>query len=96
MATLVYVAVYGRIGFQAVATIQICNTVNQLFMVVTFGLSSAAAVMIGNSIGAGKEGLAKDYAQKFSGLAIVVGIVLGAILALTSPLILNFLMFLIL
>jgi Na+-driven multidrug efflux pump len=46
--------------------------------------------MIGNSIGAGKEGLAKDYAQKFSGLAIVVGIVLGAILALTSPLILNF------
>ena len=90
LATLVYVAVYGRIGFQAVATIQICNTVNQLFMVVTFGLSSAAAVMIGNSIGAGKEGLAKDYAQKFSGLAIVVGIVLGAILALTSPLILNF------
>lgn len=90
LASLVYVAVYGRIGFQAVATIQICNTVNNLFMVVTFGLSSAAAVMIGNSIGAGEEWLSKDYAKKFSGLAIVVGIAMGAILALTSPLILNF------
>lgn len=90
LASLVYIAVYGRMGTQAVATIQICNTVNNLFMVVTFGLSSAAAVMIGNSIGAGKEDMGKEYAKKFSGLAIVVGVALGAILAITSPVILNF------
>ncbi|NLT94570.1 MAG: MATE family efflux transporter [Clostridia bacterium] len=89
LASLVYVAVYGRMGIQAVATIQICNTVNNLFMVVIFGLSSAAAVMVGNSIGAGEEWQGKKYAERFCLLSIAVGILLGILLALFTPLILN-------
>lgn len=89
LASLVYVAVYGRMGTQAVAAIQICNTINNLFMVVIFGLSSAAAVMVGNSIGAGEEWLSKNYAKRFSILSVVVGIGLGLLLAVTSPLILS-------
>jgi putative MATE family efflux protein len=90
LASLVYVAVYGRMGTQEVAAIQICNTVNNLFMVVIFGLSSAAAVMIGNSIGAEKEWLGEKYAWKFSRLSIGVGIVLGVLVAAASPTILVF------
>jgi putative MATE family efflux protein len=90
LASLAYVAVYGRMGTQAVATIQICNTINNLFIVVIFGLSSAAAVMIGNSIGAGKEWLAKIYAKKFSVLAVKVGLVLGLLIAIAAPLMLTF------
>ncbi|NLZ94047.1 MAG: MATE family efflux transporter, partial [Firmicutes bacterium] len=89
LASLVYVAVYGRMGTQAVAAIQICNTINSLFMVVTFGMSSAAAVMVGHNIGAGKECIARDYAKRFTILAVLMGIALGVLLALTSPLILN-------
>ncbi|HBE78143.1 MAG TPA: MATE family efflux transporter [Firmicutes bacterium] len=89
LASLVYAAVYGRMGTQAVAVIQICNTVNNLFLVAIFGLSSAAAVMIGNSIGAGKEELGKRYAKRFSIIGVALGIILGALLALTSPLVLN-------
>lgn len=89
LASLVYIAVYGRMGIQAVAAIQICNTINNLFMVVTFGLSSAAAVMIGNSIGAGEEDLGKKYAGRFCFLSLLVGIVLGILLALCTPLILK-------
>lgn len=90
LASLVYVAVYGRMGTQDVAAIQICNTINNLFMVVIFGMSSAAAVMIGNSIGAGKEWLGRKYATKFSILSVEVGIVLGLLIAITSPAMLGF------
>lgn len=89
-ASLVYSVVYGRMGTQAVASIQICNTISNLFMVAVFGMSSAAAVMVGNSIGAGDEKISRDYAKKFSILSVVVGIILGLFLAVTSPLILNF------
>ena len=89
LASLVYAAVYGRMGTQAVAVIQICNTVNNLFLVVIFGLSSAAAVMVGNSIGAGKESVGKSYAERFSLLSVALGILLGVLLALTSPAVLS-------
>lgn len=89
LASLVYAAVYGRMGTQAVAVVQICNTVNNLFLVVIFGLSSAAAVMVGNSIGAGKESVGKIYAGRFSLLAVALGILLGVLLALTSPAVLG-------
>lgn len=89
LGTMVYTAVYGRMGTQAVAAVQICNTISNLFMVAIFGMSSAAAVMIGHSIGAGKYELGKDYARRFSILAVVAGIGLGLSLAAVSPLILN-------
>ncbi|NLW56510.1 MAG: MATE family efflux transporter [Firmicutes bacterium] len=89
LASLVYSMVYGRMGTQAVASIQICNTINNLFLVILFGLSNAAAVMIGNSVGAGKAELAKGYAKNFVRLSVLVGIGLGLLLALTSPFILR-------
>ncbi|MPW24312.1 MATE family efflux transporter [Alkalibaculum sp. M08DMB] len=90
LASLVYIAVYGRMGTQAVAAIQICNTVNNLFMVVAFGLSSAASVMIGNSIGQENENQTKEYAKNFIGVSLLVSIFLGVILAVASPYILGF------
>lgn len=90
LASLVYVAVYGRMGTQAIAAIQICNTVNNLFMVVIIGLSSAAAVMVGNSIGEGKEWQSNEYARKFSLISIMVGIFLGLVLMAVAPRLLSF------
>ncbi|MDR7855256.1 MATE family efflux transporter [Tissierella sp.] len=89
MASLIYSVVYGRMGTGATAAIQICNTVSNMFMVVTFGMASASAIMIGNSIGEGKEEQTIDYAKKFMGISSFVSIILGLSLALTSPLILD-------
>lgn len=89
LASMVYSMVYGRMGTPAVASIQICNTITNLFMVVFFGMSNAAAVMVGNSIGAAKTKLAKDDANIFIRLSVLVGICLGLLLALTSPSILS-------
>ncbi|NLP37706.1 MAG: MATE family efflux transporter [Firmicutes bacterium] len=89
LASIVYVAVYGRMGSQAVAAVQIGNTINNLFMIVIFGLSAAASVMIGNSIGAGQEELSLEYARKSISLSLFAGITLGAALAISSPFIIK-------
>ena len=89
MASLIYSVVYGRMGTGATAAIQICNTVSNMFMVVTFGMASASAIMIGKSIGEGKEDQTIDYAKKFMVISSFVSIILGLSLALTSPLILD-------
>lgn len=85
LASLVYSGVYGRMGTQAMAAIQICNTITNLFMVVFFGMASAASVMVGNSIGAGEEAQGMDYAKRFSLLSAAAGIVLGLFLSWTCP-----------
>ena len=89
MASLIYSVVYGRMGTGATAAIQICNTVNNMFMVVTFGMASASAIMVGNSIGEGKEDQAIDLAKKFMAVSFLVSIILGLSLALTAPRILD-------
>lgn len=88
VASLIYSVVYGRMGTGATAAVQICNTVSNMFMVVTFGMASASAIMVGNSIGEGKEKQTIDYAKKFMVLSLYLSIILGLILALTAPLIL--------
>lgn len=90
LASLVYIAVYGRLGTQALAAIQIVSTVNNLFMVVAFGLASAAAVLIGNSIGAGQIGQVHSYTRKFMVFSVEVSMLIGIVLAVTSPIILSF------
>ncbi|NLZ50013.1 MAG: MATE family efflux transporter [Clostridiales bacterium] len=89
LASLIYSFVYGHMGTGATAAIQICNTVNNMFMVVTFGMASASVVMIGNSIGEGKEDQTISYAKKFMIISLYVSILLGVILALTAPLIIE-------
>lgn len=89
MASLIYSVVYGRMGTGATAAVQICNTVSNMFMVVIFGMASASAIMVGNSIGEGKEDQTIDYAAKFMKISFFLSIILGLSLALTSPLILN-------
>lgn len=88
-ASLVYAAVFGRMGMQAVAVIQIVNTITNLFLITIFGIANAAAVMVGNSVGAGKARQAGLYARKFVVLSIVAGVFLGSLLAVFAPYILR-------
>ena len=80
-----YALVYARIGTDAVAAVMISNTVNNLFMVVGFGLGNASAVMLGNALGAGEIKRAIEYNKKFLALSILLGIVIGGLITLTAP-----------
>lgn len=82
-----YALVYARIGTDAVAAVMITNTVNNIFMVVGFGLGNASSVMLGNTLGAGEISKAIDYNKKFLSLSIFVGVIVGGLIVLLAPLI---------
>lgn len=89
VGTMLYVRAYGHIGTHAIAASQICNTVQNLFMVACFSLASSSLVMIGNQIGAGRREQAMIYSRRFSKLALLVGLILGIAVALSAPAILT-------
>ncbi|KYH34761.1 multidrug resistance protein MdtK [Clostridium tepidiprofundi DSM 19306] len=89
LGTSLYSAAYARIGTEAIASVQIANTVQSLFMIVSMGIANACAIMIGNKIGADKREEAILYSKKFTVLSFTSGIVIGVILFLTSPIILS-------
>lgn len=71
-------AAYGRIGATALAVVQIANTVTDVFQTVYTGVSNATTVIVGQTLGQGKKGLAYGY----SGLSLKATWVLNVILTL--------------
>lgn len=77
LGSVMYNVIYGRIGTQAIASVQIATTVNNLFMVVIFGIGSATLVMVGNEIGKGNNENGYNYAKKSIILGCLVGVILS-------------------
>ncbi len=89
LGTVMYSVAYARIGKEATSAIQIANTVQNIFLVLSRGLSNACAVMIGNKIGEGSREDAISYARTFIILGPILGVLLGLILFTFSPLIMT-------
>ena len=85
-----YNAIYGHIGTNAVAAINIISTIDQIAFVIFLGLGNATAIMIGNLIGKGD----KDRAYTYGGRTLLLqgsgAMVMGIIIILVAPLILQF------
>lgn len=64
----------------------IANTVQQLSTIVIFGISNAAAVMVGTAMGEGNRKLAKEQADTLTLMSVLIGVVAtGIILVLRNP-----------
>ena len=79
-----YNIIYGRMGTQAYAAMNIVATIEQVAFVVFIGVSNATSVLVGNRIGAGKEDEAYVYAGRSIGIGIVGGLLLGLVLQLVK------------
>jgi putative MATE family efflux protein len=75
-----YNIIYGQMGTQAYAAMNIVATIEQVAFVVFIGVSNATSVLVGNRIGAGKEEEAYLYAGRSLGIGILGGILLGIVL----------------
>jgi putative MATE family efflux protein len=84
-----YYVVYARIGTESVAAMNISATIENLAMVMIFGISHATAILIGNHIGAGEEQRAFLYAVRSLALVIGLGLLIGGVVLLASPAILS-------
>ncbi|MGL5313330.1 MAG: MATE family efflux transporter [Peptostreptococcaceae bacterium] len=87
---ITYTAIYASIGTGAAASIQICTTIMNLFMIVTFGLANASVVIIGNEIGANNEEQAISSSKKISSLSIKISILLSIFMIITAKPIVSF------
>ena len=85
-----YNLIYGRIGTEAVAAVSIAGTIENLAYAPFVGLANAAAVMIGNRIGADEEHKAFEYAKRFWRIVILLSVGVGGIIFISADGILSF------
>ncbi|HOK62310.1 MAG TPA: MATE family efflux transporter [Soehngenia sp.] len=89
LGQIMYTIAYAQLGKTATASIQLTNTIQNMFFVVVKGLASACSIMVGSKIGAEEYEEAYDYAMSFIVLSTVSGVILGLSLTLSADLILK-------
>ena len=78
-------AILGHMGSAAVAANSVTQVVRQLAMVMSFGIASATAIMLGKTIGEGNEKRAREYGGKFVKMSIISGFVGSLIVLIERP-----------
>ncbi len=76
-----YSMAYGRMGDEAVAVTTITSTVENLALVFFFGICSAAAVILGNEMGANRLKEAEEHAKRYIVMLLMLTF-FGAILTI--------------
>jgi putative MATE family efflux protein len=84
LGVMVYYAVYARMGEHSFAAVQMAQPIQNISMVLFFGIANACCVMLGNKIGADCEDEAFVYAKKFAVLGPALGAFIGAFLILNA------------
>ncbi|MGI5958565.1 MAG: MATE family efflux transporter [Massiliimalia sp.] len=77
--------IIGHLGQSVVAANSVTQVTRQLAMVIAFGLSNAAAIMLGKTIGAGDPQKALRDSKRFLRLTFLFGLGGAAVILLVSP-----------
>ncbi|MGF6906718.1 MATE family efflux transporter [Fusobacterium sp. PH5-44] len=75
LGTIGLTVAYARLGTKSSAAIQISEVVNALAAIVFMGISNAAAVIIGHTIGQGNIKKVKEYSKKILKVAIIMAMI---------------------
>lgn len=78
-------AIIGHLGSAAVAANSVAQVVRQLATVVVFGISHAAAIYLGKTIGEGMYDYAKAYGKRFIRLSLITGLLGAALILIAAP-----------
>lgn len=89
MGITTYYVIYARMGTDSIAAMNIVSTIDQLALVILFGLTSATSVIVGNQIGAGNLDKAYLYGGRSLGLGAGIGVIIGILVVVLSPAILS-------
>lgn len=82
LGTTMYSVFYGRMGDLAVATMGVCNTINDLVWVAVFAMMNATAIIVGKTLGTGDKEKTYLYSKRMIAGAMLAGAVLGVVLVL--------------
>ena len=80
-------AILGQLGSAAASANAIVQVVRQLSTVVSFGVSSAAAIVVGKAIGEGNREAARVYGARFVRIIAISGAVGSMVVLLVRPIV---------
>lgn len=80
LGTTMFSVFYGVMGDVSIAAIGVSNTINDLVWVCVFGVTNAAAILVGKTLGEGQKERAYLYAKRLLATGLAGGLVLGLIL----------------
>lgn len=84
-----YNMVYGRIGTEAIAAMNIAASIENLAFVIFIGVSEATGIMVGNRIGAGEESRAYTFGRKSIVISTIGAMLIGMAIVLNLDIILS-------
>ncbi len=85
-----YTAIMGHMGVDAAASNSVAAVVRDLICCACNGVGSAAGIMVGNELGAGKLERGKAYGIKLKNISWVIGFASTALVLAVTPLIVHF------
>lgn len=84
-----YTAIMGHMGTDAAAANSVSAVVRDLICCMCNGIGSAAGIMVGNELGAGRLDLGKAYGIKLKNISYAIGLLSTALVLAVTPFILN-------
>ena len=87
LGTVTYALAYSKLGTGAFASTQMAQIVNDIMLVASFGLASSVGTILGNKLGEGKVDEAIFFSRQIMKLSILIGLMTGALLLLTLPIV---------
>lgn len=89
LSQVMYSGAYAKIGPEATASVQVALAISGVLYVGARGLASATTVLVGIALGRAKTDEAQDIALKSSALALLMGLMIGALLVAAPSLFLR-------
>lgn len=90
LGVTIYNVVYGRIGTDAIAAVNIAASIENLAFVIFMGLSDATGIMVGNRIGANEEEEAFAYGRQTLIISTIGAWLIGVVILIGRDFILGF------
>lgn len=80
LGQLLFAMAYSRISKEASASIQLTNTIQNIFFIFVNAICTAAAVLIGHSLGSANKDYARKQASYFMQITVLFGLISSGIL----------------
>ncbi len=84
-----YTAIMGHMGVDAAAANSVAAVVRDLVCCMCNGIGSAAGIIVGNELGAGRLELGKKYGIRLKNISYVIGIISTVIVLAVTPFVVN-------
>jgi putative MATE family efflux protein len=84
-----YTAIMGHMGVDAAAANSVAAVVRDLVCCMCNGIGSAAGIIVGNELGAGRLEQGKKYGIRLKNISFVIGIISTAIVLAVTPFVVN-------